>query len=447
MDKSEENRMEKNKNSGAALARKMAVSLVCGLAAGFAFMMLREKLVASGNSGIWQTINDLLFQDITAEGAERALGLFYIIGQLFIKALQLVIIPMVFTSIALAIGSIADTRTMGRISAKTLALALAGCVGYATYSMGLFNAHIEGLTEAAGSTGSNPLNVVLNVIPSNIVTAFGSNNAVLSSVFLAVAVGLSMNVLGESRTSTLRRLLGEVNDVVVVFLNFVVTNFAPFAVFVLLTRTFAIYGIDYLKPALVYVVVTVVLLFVFLLVAYPLVVALGAKQNPITFIKKIANVAVFGFSTSSSAATLPLNIRVSTEDFGVDESIASFVLPLGMTINMDGTAIMQVVATVFIAGCAGYTVTPAQLVVVALLALLASVGTPAAPGAGAVILFTILSGAGFVNDSALLAYSLILAINRPIEMLVTSLNVVGDAVASICVAKSEGLLDEEKFNA
>ena len=120
MDKSEENRMEKNKNSGAALARKMAVSLVCGLAAGFAFMMLREKLVASGNSGIWQTINDLLFQDITTEGAERALGLFYIIGQLFIKALQLVIIPMVFTSIALAIGSIADTRTMGRISAKTL---------------------------------------------------------------------------------------------------------------------------------------------------------------------------------------------------------------------------------------------------------------------------------------------------------------------------------------
>ena len=130
--------MEKNKNSGSTLARKMAVSLVCGLAAGFAFMMLREKLVASGNSGIWQTINDLLFQDITAEGAERAFGLFYIIGQLFIKALQLVIIPMVFTSIALAIGSIADTRTMGRISAKTLfwfllcsffALLLAATVG------------------------------------------------------------------------------------------------------------------------------------------------------------------------------------------------------------------------------------------------------------------------------------------------------------------------------
>ena len=422
--------METKKKHELSLAKRMAISLVCGLVAGLAFMFLREHLNASGQAETWTTINNLLFQDITAEGAERAFGIFYIIGQLFIKALQLVIIPMVFTSISLAIGSIADTRTMGRISAKTLfwfllcsflALLLAGCVGYGAYSMGLFNTRIEGLAEASGSTGSNPLNVVLNIIPSNIVTAFGSNGAVLSSVFLAVAIGLSMNTLGESRTATLRRLLGEVNDVVVVFLNFIVSNFAPFAVFVLLTRTFAIYGIDYLKPALVYVVVTVVLLLAFLM-------------------------AVFGFSTSSSAATLPLNIKVCEEEFGVDESIASFVLPLGMTINMDGTAIMQVIATVFIAGCAGYTVTPGQLVVVALLALLASVGTPAAPGAGAVILFTILSGMGFVNDGALLAYSLILAINRPIEMLVTSLNVVGDAVASICVARSEGLLNEETFN-
>ena len=236
-----------------------------------------------------------------------------------------------------------------------------------------------------------------------------------------------MNVLGESRTATMRRLMGEVNDVVVVFLNFVVTKFAPFAVFVLLTRTFAIYGVDYLKPALVYVVTTVILLFVFLLVGYPTIVAVGAKLNPFTFIKKIANVAVFGFSTSSSAATLPLSIKVCTEDLGVDDSIASFVLPLGMTINMDGTAIMQVIATVFIAGCAGYDLTPMELVVIALL--------------------TILSGMGFVNDGALLAYSLILAINRPIEMLVTSLNVVGDATSCICVAKSEGMLDEEKYNA
>ncbi len=151
----------------------MAISLVCGLAAGIAFMFLRESLISGGRAEVWATINNLLFQDITAEGAERAFGLFYIIGQLFIKALQLVIIPMVFTSIALAIGSIADTRTMGRISAKTLfwfllcsflALLLAGVVGYTTYSMGLFNTHIEGPDRGHRLHRLQPLNVVLNVI-------------------------------------------------------------------------------------------------------------------------------------------------------------------------------------------------------------------------------------------------------------------------------------------
>ena len=157
-------------------------------------------------------------------------------------------------------------------------------------------------------------------------------------------------------------------------------------------------------------------------------------------------VIIFGFSTSSSAATLPLNIDTNVNELGVDKQIASFVLPLGMTINMDGTAIMQVVATLFIAGCSGYDVSIFQLVIIMILALIASMGTPAAPGAGAVILFTILSGVGFTGEQALIAYSLILAINRPIEMLVTSLNCAGDAVASLAVAKSENKLNPEIYN-
>ena len=362
---------------------------------------------------------------------------------------------MVFTSITLAIGQISDTRTLGRISAKTLiwflicsffALVLACCTGSALYNAGLFAAHVEGLAGNAGSTGANPMNVILNMVPANIVTAFGSNTAVLAVVFLAVCLGLSMNALGEEKTATLRKLVQELNDVVVVFLNYVVNKFGPFAIFVLLVRTFATYGINHLRPAFAYVVAAVALLLLYLIVGYPLIVAVGARKSPVTFLKKISKVAVFGFSTSSSAAALPLNYKTCTEDLGVDETIASFVLPLGMTINMNGTAIMQVVATVFIAGCAGYSLSLTQLVVIAVLALIASAGTPAAPGAGAIVLFTILSGVGFVNEGALLAYSLILAINRPIEMLVTALNVVGDAVTSICVAKSEGLLDGEKYD-
>lgn len=445
----------KEKRPALSLAKKMGISLVCGLVVGLGLLFVRETFMSSGREGAWKVINDLFFQDITAQGAEKALGLFYLVGQLFIRSLQLIIVPMVFTSITLAIGQISDTRTLGRISAKTLiwflicsffALILACGVGSTLHNMGLFTAQVEGLTGNGGSTGANPLNVILNMVPANIVTAFGSNTAVLAIVFLAVCLGLSMNTLGEEKTRTIRRLVQELNDVVVVFLNYVVNQFGPIAVFMLLTRTFATYGIDYLRPAVAYVTATVVLLLLYLVVGYPLIVAVGAKKNPITFLKKISNVAVFGFSTSSSAAALPLNYKACTEDLGVDETIASFVLPLGMTINMNGTAIMQVIATVFIAGCAGYPLSLSQLIVIALLALIASAGTPAAPGAGAIVLFTILSGVGFINEGALLAYSLILAINRPIEMLVTALNVVGDAVTSICVAKSEGLLDDGKYD-
>lgn len=446
---------KQTKQSTPSLAMKMGISLVCGLAAGMLLLFLRESLVGAGKEAVWTTVNNLLFQDITAQGAESALGIFYLIGQLFIRSLQLIIVPMVFTSITLAIGQISDTRTLGRISAKTLiwflicsffALVLACAVGSALYNAGFFTTQVEGLVGGTGSTGSNPMNVILNIVPSNIITAFGSNTAVLAVVFLAVCLGLAMNALGEEKTKTLRKLIQELNDVVVVFLNYVVNKFGPFAIFVLLARTFATYGIDYLRPAFAYVVAAVILLLLYLVVGYPLIVAVGARKNPITFLKKISKVAVFGFSTSSSAAALPLNQKTCTEDLGVDETISSFVLPLGMTINMNGTAIMQVIATVFIAGCAGYTVSLPQLVMIAVLALIASAGTPAAPGAGAIVLFTILSGVGFVNEGAMLAYSLILAINRPIEMLVTALNVVGDAVTSICVAESEGLLDSGKYN-
>ena len=434
------------------LAIQMIAALAAGIIVGLIFMAVRENI----DAGTWATINNILFQDITAAGAESAIGIFYIGGQLFVRALQVVIVPMVFTSIAMAVGTVSDARTLGRISTKTLlwflmttvgGLALAAIVGIIVFDMGMFSVNLEGLSASTGSTGSNPLIVLLDVIPSNITAVFSSNTAVLAVVFLAVATGLCMNKLGFEKTATMRRLLQELNDIVTVFLNFVVTKFAPIAIFLLISRTFATYGIEYIRPAVVYMVVTVILLLIYLFIGYPLYVIIGTRLNPRIFLKKIMGVILFGFSTSSSAATLPMNYETCVKRMGVDKQVASFVLPLGMTINMDGTAIMQVVATLFIAGAAGYDVSIGSLVVIALLALVASVGTPAAPGAGAVILFTILSGVGFTNDAALMAYSLILAINRPIEMLVTSRNCVGDSVASLYVAKSEKLLKLDVYNA
>ncbi len=439
---------------GNKLAIQMAIGLVLGLVCGVSCIYLRESLIASGNQETWTMINHVLFQDISAQDATSAIGLFYILGQLFVNSLQLIIVPMVFTSIAMAICRVSDTKKLGRISYKTitwfmfttaLSLTLAGIIGMVVYNMGGFNVVIEEVNQSTGSTGSNPLLVFAQIIPNNIISVFGNNGKVLSIVFLAVCTGLAINQLGD-RVSIVRKLLQEVNDIVVTFLTYVINKFGPLAIFVLITRTFAIYGVEHLKPALTYVITTTMVLFIFLLIGYPTLVTMVTRLNPIKFLKKIAKVAVFGFSTSSSAATLPLNQKTVTEELGVGEEIASFVLPMGMTINMDGTAIMQTIAAIFVASCGGYNVTISSVLIIALLALVASIGTPAAPGAGAVILFTILSGMGYVNEGALMAYSLILAINRPIEMLVTSLNVVGDSTTCMYVAKSEGMLDEEVFN-
>lgn len=447
--------MNKKINSTNKLAIKMALALILGLAAGIGFIVLRENLIGNGKGDIWTSVNNILFQDISQEGATSALGIFYILGQLFVNSLQLVIVPMVFTSIALAMCKISDTKKLGRISYKTIlgflstsvfALALAGAIGFIIKNLGLFTANIENVTAQAGVVSStNPLLIVVKAIPNNILSAFSTNSSILAVVFVAVVLGLCINYLGD-KVKVLKTLLEEVNSIITVFLSFIITKFGPVAIFVLITRTFAIYGVDNLKPALVYVVTTLIALLLFLIFGYAIFIAIGARLNPIKFVKKIGKVALFGFSTSSSAATLPLNTKTTVEELGVSEDIASFILPLGMTINMNGTAIMQVIAAIFIATSAGYDVTIANIVVIALLALIASVGTPAAPGAGAIILFTVLTGMGYNNDAAILAYSLILAINRPIEMLVTSLNVVGDAATSVVVAKSEGMLNEEVYN-
>lgn len=444
--------MTKKQNNN-RLAIHMVIALIGGLVTGSLFLLLRENLLTSGNTDLWATINKILFQDISAEGAQDAIGIFYVLGQLFLNSMQLVIVPMVFTSIALAMCRISDTKTLGRLSYKTIggflgtsffALILAGIVGLFANKMGLFNVNINNITAQTGSTGSNPLLIFVNAIPNNITSVFSTNGSILSIVFLAVVTGLSLNHLGKE-ILVLKKLLEDINKIITVFLTFLITKFGPFAIFILLTRTFAIYGVEHLKPALAYVITVVITLLVFLIFGYALFIFVTTRLNPMPFVKKIGKVAMFGFSTSSSAATLPLNTKTTVDELGVNNEIASFILPLGMTINMNGTAIMQVIAAIFIASSAGYDVTFGSISLIAILALIASIGTPAAPGAGAVILFTVLSGMGYQNDAAVLAYSLILAINRPVEMLVTALNVVGDSATAVVVAKSENCLDEQVY--
>ena len=207
----------KKQNSN-KLAIQMAISLILGLVAGTGFILLRENLLSNGNVDLWTSINNLLFQDISAEGAQNALGLFYIAGQLFVNSLQLVIVPMVFTSIALAMCKVSDTKKLGRISYKTIlgflvtslfALILAGIFGFTANKMGLFNVSIDNLTSQAGSAGSNPLLVIVKAIPNNIAATFTQNGSILAVVFLAVVTGLCINHLGD-QIQVLKKLLEDV---------------------------------------------------------------------------------------------------------------------------------------------------------------------------------------------------------------------------------------------
>lgn len=443
--------LKNNSKQTNRLAIRMTIALISAIVVGMLLIFFREYLIQEGKEAIWEQINQLFFVDISSQ--QKGIGLFYILGQLFIDALQLIIIPMVFSSIAIAMCHVSDTKKLGRLSGKTLlgflttsifALVTAGIVGYSIYRMGLFNVTLEGNAQVEVATGQNPLMVIVDTIPNNIFEVLTSNSRVLAVVFLAVVTGLCINIGGDE-IKVLKNILLDINKVIHIFLNFVILKFSPLAVFVLITRTFAVYGIEHLKPALIYILATCGTALIYLVLAYPLYVFLLTRLNPFVFMKKIAKVALLACSANSSAAALSLNEKTTVEELGVDRDIASFILPLGMTINMNGTAITQVMATVFIAASSGYSLEIKNIIVIAVLALIASIGTPAAPGASAIVLFSILNSMGYNNPATIIAYSLIIAINRPVDMITTSLNVTGDAATAVVVAASEGSLDKQVY--
>lgn len=436
------------------LAIKMTIALFAGLVTGILLLFLRESLANSGNEHIWNVINNLFFQDISTENGRNAIGIFYIIGQLFIHCLQLIIVPMIFSSIALAMCHISDTKKLGRISGKTLlsflttsvfALIVAIICGFTAYKLGAFNVTLDGSAASQVSNSTNPFMVIIDAVPNNIISVFSTNGRVLSVVFLGAVSGLCINKLGDE-ILIIKKLLIDINNIITVFLNFVIYKIGPIAVFVLITRTFAVYGIEHLKPALAYLVTVTIAASICLVFLYTSFVYVKTGLNPFIFMKKIAKVALLAFSAASSAAALSLNKKTTVDELGVSEDIASFILPLGMTINMNGTAIMQVIGSVFIAASAGYEVTLSNMILIAILALIASVGTPSAPGSSTIILFTVISGMGYNNEATLIAYALIIAINRPMDMFTTCLNVIGDAATAVVVAKSEGCLNEKIYN-
>lgn len=438
-----------------SIAKKMLISLAAAFIVGGIFMYLHERLADTSNEYIWEQLNAIFFQDIT-EPEASGLGIFYVIGTIFMDALRLTIVPLVFTSIILAMSSMTDLKKLGRIAYKTVMIFLlmdiigglfAGATGLLTRKLGWISVGSSITGEPSDITevdSANPLSVITEMVPQNIFDAFSDNNNVLAVVFIAIVLGISTGILGE-RLKIFKKLMEDINELIQLFISFLLYKVGPVGIFSLIVRAFALYGFEQIQPVLIYVVVAIVILIIYLLIGVSSIFALATKLNPIILMKKMIKVVLIAFSTAASSPALPLNLKTNTDELGVSEGVANFVLPLGMTINMTGTTMMHVIGTFFIATVSGYHVTIPDIFMIILLSGVAAAGTPAVPATGTVLLFTVLSGMGYANETATIIYSLILAINKPVEMVLTMLNVMGDAVAAVIVSNSEKELNTDIY--
>ena len=384
-----------------------------------------------------------LFSQSVIQGIEKYL--FNLGGQIFKNLLLLIVVPLVFFSLVSGISSLSNMVKLGSIASKTVALYLmttALAVIIAIFFGWLFN--ISGYEGEVGSfkapSGEASLyNTILNIFPNNIFGAFVENN-MLGIVFISILFGIALN-LTDDLTDKLSKNFERLN---IVFMKIVliIMSFAPIGVFCLMGSYVMAQGLNIFGDLIQYVLLLMFVLFFHLIFTYSIILKIFANLNPVIFFKKMRNVALFAFSTSSSAATIPVTLKTVTDDLGVKKDVSSFVIPVGATINMDGTAIMQGLATMFIASTAGVDLSMIEYLQIVLLAMVASIGAAAVPSAGTITLALILSSLGLPLD----AIGLILAVDRILDMIRTSVNVTGDSAVACIVADSENLLNKEVFN-
>ena len=372
----------------------------------------------------------------------------FVLGStIFINLLKMLIVPLIFFSLVSGISSLNNLSSLGKITSKTIALYLATTA--IAVSLSLF----IGTIFKPGSGYSSSISVapeslpqsqgvfetIVNIFPSNILEAM-ANNEMLAVVFFSILFGLALsktNHLTDNLSNTFEKLN-------TVFMQLVITviSFAPIGVFCLIGKFVIVDGLDVFQEAFKYVVLLIAVLIIHAFVTYTVILKLFTTISIKRFFVKMKDVAIFAFSTSSSAATIPVTLKTVQDELGVNKNVASFVVPVGATINMDGTAIMQGMATVFIAQMSGIDLTLIQYVQVVLLAVVASIGAAAVPSAGTITLVLILQQFGLPLE----AIGIILAVDRILDMLRTSVNVTGDAAVSCIVAESEGMLDKNIFN-
>ncbi len=380
-------------------------------------------------------------------------------GMIFLNLLKLIAVPLIFVSLVKGISSLKDISKLSRIGLKTLALYITTTLFAIVVGLVMVNIINPGNTfseekkaeylakykttiqekeaNAASQKEESPLKIIVDMVPENFIKAASDNSKMLQVIFFAILFGVAMVSMKRKKVRTVRRFFNGLNDIILRIIDLIML-FAPYGVFALMAGLVVDFGgdLDLFTALGLYALTVVIGMFTLILFFYPLLMRIFTGVKARDFLKAILPTQLVAFSTSSSAATLPVTKEQVEKELGVGEEISSFVLPIGVTINMDGTSAYQAIAAVFIAQVFGIDLTFGQLLMILLTALLASIGTPGVPGGSIVMLIIVLSSVGLPVEGL----ALILGIDRPLDMLRTAVNVTGDSAVASIVAKTEGAL-------
>ncbi|HLT55838.1 MAG TPA: dicarboxylate/amino acid:cation symporter [Bacillota bacterium] len=362
------------------------------------------------------------------------------LGDLFLRLIKFIIAPLILATLVVGVASNSDTKQLGRVGIKTLAYYLV-TTGIAVV-IGLVIAFAiqpgKGVNIAADNMDSevveqeeqDVITTLLNIIPENPFTALTEGN-ILQIIFFALFIGIAITLVGEKAQPVFRFFDGFAE--IMYKITGIVMKLAPIGIFGLLAPIVGEYGLSVLMPLIKIILAVLIACLVHAAIVYSSAVKMFAKMNPLKFFKGISPAAIVAFSTASSAGTLPVTMKNTEENLGVSNRISSFVLPLGATINMDGTAIYQGAAVIFIAQFYGLDLTFIEMLTVVLMTVLASIGTAGVPGAGLVMLTMVLTSIGLPLEGI----ALIAGVDRILDMMRTTVNIVGDASAAVVVAGTE----------
>lgn len=375
-------------------------------------------------------------------------GIINVIGNGFTKAIKMMVVPLVFVSLVCGVSAMEDIKKLGRIGFKTMGFylmttAIAICISLALGVLLKPGAGLDLGTVASQSTtiakNQSLSEIILNMIPSNPIEAFAKGE-MLQIIFFAMLTGVSISLVGE-KAKPLKKLFECANEVCMKMVS-VIMMFAPFGVFALITNTFSTVGADAIGSLVKYILVVLLGLLLHVVVVYGGSLKVFTKVSFIEFVRKFSKVAAVTFSTASSNASVPVSLELM-EEMGVSKSIRSFTIPMGATINMDGTAIMQGVAALFIAQVYGVHLGINDMLTIVLTATLASVGTAGVPGVGMIMLSMVLQSVGLPLEGI----GLIMGVERIIDMFRTTVNVMGDNTCTLVVASSEKELEVTNIDA